>query len=61
MATEQLIPYAMQHVVTGMVLYTLYATRNAIDDANRNLQVNGNFYRFIQIDGPAKPLPPPRS
>lgn len=61
MATEQLIPFALQHAITGMILYTLYAIPTDIEAANANLQQRATEYRFIQLEGPAKPLPAPRA
>jgi hypothetical protein len=61
MATDFLFPFGFQHAVTGMILYTLYALPTEIDDANANLQARATQYRYIQLDGPAKPLPAPRT
>jgi hypothetical protein len=61
MATDSLIPFALQHAVTGMILYTLYAIPADIDDANANLRARATQYRYVQLNGPAKPLPAPRT
>lgn len=61
MATEQLLPFALQHAVTGMILYTLYAIPQHIDDANANLCQRATEYRYVRLDGPPKPLPVAKS
>jgi ABC-type sulfate transport system permease component len=61
MAADSLVPFALQHAVTGMILYTLYAIPQHIDDANANLANRATDYRYIRLDGPSKPLPAPRS
>jgi hypothetical protein len=61
MATDFLFPFGFQHAVTGMILYTLYAIPAEIDDANANLRTCATQYRYVQLDGPAKPLPAPRT
>jgi len=61
MAPDFLFPFGFQHAVTGMILYTLHALPADIADANANLQACATQYRYVQLDGPAKPLPAPRT
>lgn len=61
MQPELLFPFALQHVVSGAVLYTLYALQSEIDAANNNLRANLIGHRFVLVDGPPKPFPPSRS
>lgn len=57
----ELLPFALQHVVTGVILYTLYAIQPEIDAANKNLQGTSTLYRYVQVDGQPKLLPQPKS
>ncbi len=54
---DPLVPYALQHVITGMVLYTIRAFPASIPNANHNLQVSGNLHRFVRVEETSQPLP----
>ncbi len=56
-----LFPFGMQHVATGMILYTLYATLAEIEKANENLSQLNAQQRFVPVKGEPKPLPSLRS
>lgn len=58
--TGELIPFALQHAVTGCILYTLYALQSEIDYANNNLAVRNCAHRFVRVEGRSLPLPAPR-
>lgn len=62
MISDQLLPFALQHAITGMVLYTLYAMPEQIDHANANLSARATDYRYVPLtdsEPPCSTLPPP--
>lgn len=60
MATDQLIPFALQHAITGAILYTLYAIPDEIAAANARLANHATDYRYIETAGDPLPLPASR-
>lgn len=54
MLNDLLLPYALQHAITGMVLYTLQAMPDQIDRANANLSARATDYRYVPLSCPTK-------
>lgn len=58
---NQLFPYAMRHLISGELLYTLYATHAQIFQANENLVASHAMARFVPVAGKPVPIPACRS
>lgn len=59
MGSEVLMPFALRNVVSGVNLYTLYATSSQIAQANRNLRGSHSSSRYVAIEGDPLPAPCP--